>query len=176
MFLSVPGGRPCRMVGQAAGRSLAETGRDRQRQAELGRARQPGRGRHSTRPEAARARPGQLASQPASQSQSHTARQEPDSQPASQPEPHSQARARQRARQTQAVSLAQAEPGSRPVGQSQTARQSSTARQLGPARQPSSANQSCCCQESAVWPVRPGQVTQSQTVAQAWTGSRPESA
>ena len=37
MFLSVPGGRPCRMVGQAAGRSLAETGRDRQRQAETDR-------------------------------------------------------------------------------------------------------------------------------------------
>ena len=50
MFLSAPGGRPCRMVGQAAGRSLAETGRDRQGQAELGRARHPGRGRHSTRP------------------------------------------------------------------------------------------------------------------------------
>ena len=41
---------------------------------------------------------------------------------------------------------------------------------------PPGANQSCCCQESAVWPVRPGQVTQSQTVAQAWIGSRSESA
>ena len=36
MFLSAPGGRPCRMVGQVAGRSLAETGRDGQSSAEPG--------------------------------------------------------------------------------------------------------------------------------------------
>ena len=72
MFLSAPGGRPCRMVGQVAGRSLAETGRARQSQTP--------RQRQAFNQTIG----GQSQVRPASQSASQP-----------EPEPHSQARARQ---------------------------------------------------------------------------------
>ena len=102
------------------------------------------------------------------------------SQPAIQPvrarQPGNSQTMSQAASQTRAKrGRSKAEPGSRPGGQK--ARQSLIAMQPGTARRPSRANQSCCNQlKSAGWPIRPEQLSQSQTVTQAGTSSQPESA